>query len=67
MQRCIECLCDTPDGAPSKCAQCQKKDREFGAYASNVEFFHGSAPRKGTTGVYGDHDAYHGSSDPADG
>lgn len=66
-QRCTSCLCDTPDGSPPKCANCRKRDEQFGSRNSNVAFTKGGSGPRGTRGVDGDHDAYHGSSDPLDG
>lgn len=43
-QRCIECLKDTPDGSPPKCAECRKKDAKFGWTPGSVHFFIGGAP-----------------------
>lgn len=62
-QRCIDCLCDTPDGSPSKCAACRERDLAFGPVVGTVAFFKGGRPAKD---VDADHDAYCGSSDPLD-
>lgn len=38
-QRCTDCLRDMPPGSPSKCEDCRRRDVEFGAAPSNVNFF----------------------------